>query len=145
MELTRKTFLRFGESISGGAAVPGLVGCTTSVARQQGEHKGLVELNLAEKQTKATRIWMTPAAVIEDRKTGSAYLVSQQLMWRNEDLEEITDDVREIEDPMANLQDVIRGPVDPELILPHSLHRSLEKQRTMVASLVERLAAGRGR
>lgn len=88
---------------------------------------------------------MTPAAVIEDRKTGSPYLVPQQLMWPNEDLEEITDDVREIEDPMANLQDVIRGPVDPGLLLPDGLHRSLEKQRTMVAALVERLATRRGR
>ena len=145
MELTRKIFLRFGESIFGGAAVPGLVGCTSSVARQQGEHKGLVELNLAEEQTKANWIWMSPAVVVENRKTGSPYLATQQPMWRNEDLEQVADSVCGIGDPMVDLQDVIRDPVDPELLLPDSLNPSLEGHGTIAAALVEWLAKGRGR
>jgi lysophospholipase L1-like esterase len=101
--------------------------------------------NFAEEQTRANRIWMTPTPVIEDRISDSPFLASQQLMWRNEDLEEVADIVRRIDDPVVDLQDVIRDPVDPELILPDGLNPSLEGQQTIAAALVERLAEGRGR
>ncbi len=101
--------------------------------------------NFAEEQTEANRIWMTPTPVIEDRIADSPFLAPQQLMWRNEDLEEVADIVRGIDDPVIDLQDVMRNPVDPELLLPDGLHPSLEGQRTIAAALVERLAEGRGR
>ena len=101
--------------------------------------------NFAEEQTRANRIWMTPTPVIEDRIADSPFLAPQQLMWRNEDLEEVADIVRGIDDPVIDLQDVMRNPVDPELLLPDGLHPSLEGQRTIAAALVERLAEGRGR
>ncbi len=101
--------------------------------------------NFAEEQTGANRIWMTPAPVIEDRIAEDPSLSPQQLMWRNEDLEEVAELVREIDDPVVDLQDVMRQPVDPELLLPDGLHPSLEGQQVIVAALVERLAEGRGR
>ena len=101
--------------------------------------------NFAEEQTRAKRIWMTPTPVMEDRIAASPFFATQQLMWRNEDLEEIADIVRGNDDPVVDLQDVIRDPVDPELLLPDGLNPSLEGQRTIAAALVDRLAEGRGR
>ncbi len=101
--------------------------------------------NFAEEQTNANRIWMTPTPVIEDSIADSPFLSPQQLMWRNEDLEEVAGIVRGIDDPVVDLQDVIRDPVDPKLLLPDGLHPSLEGQRAIAAALVERLAEGRGR
>jgi len=88
---------------------------------------------------------MTPTPVIENSIADSPFLAPQQLMWRNEDLEEVADIVSDIDDPVIDLQDVMRDPVDPELLLPDGLHPSLEGQRTIAAALVERLAEGRGR
>ena len=99
----------------------------------------------AEEQTDANLIWMTPPPVLEDRIAENPFLAPQELMWRNEDLEEVAGIVRDLDDPMIDLQDVMRKPVDPELFLPDGLHPSLEGQRTIAAALVERLAEGRGR
>jgi lysophospholipase L1-like esterase len=101
--------------------------------------------HFAEEQTDANLIWMTPPPVIEDRIADSPFLAPQELMWRNEDLEEVADIVRGLDDPVIDLQDVMRKPVDPELLLPDGLHPSLEGQQTMAAALVERLAEERGR
>jgi lysophospholipase L1-like esterase len=101
--------------------------------------------NFAEEQTEAYRLWLTPTLVIEDRIAHSPFLAPQQLMWRNEDLEEVAGIVRGIDDPVVDLQDVMRNPVDPELLLPDGLHPSLEGQQTMAAALIERLAEERGR
>lgn len=101
--------------------------------------------NFATKQTNASLIWMTPPPVIEERNSESPFLAPQQLMWRNEDLEEVAGIVRDLDDPVIDLQDVMRKPVDPELLLPDGLHPSLEGQQAIATALVERLAEGRGR
>lgn len=48
MELTRRDFLRAGDSLFGGAAVLGLAGCASPKTRQQNEGKGPVELRRAD-------------------------------------------------------------------------------------------------
>src|SRR3712207_8643870 len=101
--------------------------------------------NFAEQQTRANRIWMTPPPVIEDRIAHSPFFAPQQLVWRDEDVEEVAGIVRDLDDPVVDLRDVIRDPVDPELLLPDGLNPSLEGQRVIAAALVERLAEGRGR
>lgn len=101
--------------------------------------------NFAEDQTRANRIWMTPPPVIEDRIADSPFFAPEQLTWRNEDVEEVADIVRGIDDPVVDLRDVIGDPVDPELLLPDGLNPSLEGHRTIAAALVERLSEGRGR
>jgi len=88
---------------------------------------------------------MTPTPVIEERIAESPFLAPQQLMWRNDDLEEVAGIVRDIDDPVIDLQDIMRKPADPELLLPDGLHPSLEGQQLIAAALVERLAEGRGR
>jgi lysophospholipase L1-like esterase len=100
--------------------------------------------NFAEEQMEANRIWMTLTPVTENSIADSPFLAPQQLMWRNEDLEEVADLVRGVDDPVVDRQDMIREPVDPELLLPDGLNPSLEGQRTIAAALVERLAEGRG-
>ncbi len=101
--------------------------------------------HFAEEQTNANLIWMTPTPVIEEKIAESPFLAPQQLMWRNDDLEEIAGIVRDIDDPVIDLQDIMRKPADPELLLPDGLHPSLEGQQLIAAALVERLAEGRGR
>ncbi|HLL38684.1 MAG TPA: GDSL-type esterase/lipase family protein [Rubrobacteraceae bacterium] len=100
--------------------------------------------NFAEEQTNASLLWMFPP-VIEERIAESPFLAPQRLMWRNEDLEEVAGIVRDLDDPVIDLQDVMRKPVDPALLLPDGLHPSLEAQQAIAAALVERLAEGRGR
>jgi len=65
-------------------------------------------------------------------------------MWRNKDLEDVAEIIREMDGLMVNLQEVMGNPTDPELLLLDGLHPSLEGQKRMVAALVERLAEGRG-
>jgi acyl-CoA thioesterase-1 len=101
--------------------------------------------NFAEEQTDANLTWMTPPPVIEDKIAEDPFLAPQQLMWRNDDLEEVAEIVRDMDGPVVDLQDVMRKPVDPELLLPDGLHPSLEGQQAIAAALVERLAEGRGR
>ena len=48
MELTRRNFLRAGDSLFGGAAVLGLAGCASPKTRQQDEGKGPVGLRRAD-------------------------------------------------------------------------------------------------
>ena len=48
MELTRRDFLRAGDSLFGGAAVLGLAGCASPKTWQQNEGKDPVELRRAD-------------------------------------------------------------------------------------------------
>lgn len=60
-------------------------------------------------------------------------------MWRNDDLDKVANIIRDIEDPVVDLQEVMEDR-DPALLLTDVLNPSLEGQKVIVRSLVERLA-----
>jgi hypothetical protein len=60
-------------------------------------------------------------------------------MWRNDDLDKVANIIRDIEDPVVDLQEVMEDR-DPALLLTEVLNPSLEGQKVIVRSLVERLA-----
>ena len=95
--------------------------------------------DFARSQTEARLAWMTPAFVIEDQISSDPFLASQQLMWRNDDLEEVAGIVRDMEDPVIDLQEVMEDR-NPAILLPDGLNPSLEGQKLIARSLVERLA-----
>jgi len=109
---------------------------------ETGENLNMIN-NFAEEQTDANLAGMTP--VIEDRIAEDPFLAPQQLMWRNDDLEEVAEILRDMDGPVVDLQDVMRKPVAPEFLLPDGLHPNLEGQQAIAVALVERLAEGRGR
>jgi lysophospholipase L1-like esterase len=59
--------------------------------------------------------------------------------WRNDDLDKVANIIRDIEDPVVDLQEVMEDR-DPALLLTDGLNPSLEGQKVIVRSLVERLA-----
>ena len=60
-------------------------------------------------------------------------------MWRNDDLDKVANIIRDIEDSVVDLQEVMEDR-DPALLLTGGLNPSLEGQKQIVRSLVERLA-----
>ncbi len=95
--------------------------------------------DFARNQTDARLAWMTPAFVIEDQISSDPFLASQQLMWRNDDLDKVANIIRDMEDPVVDLQEVMEDR-DPALLSTDGLNPSLEGQKMIVRSLVERLA-----
>jgi lysophospholipase L1-like esterase len=97
--------------------------------------------NFAATQTSAHRVWMTPTPVIEDQIARDWFLGPRQLLWSNEDLAAIASAVREQPDLVVDLWTAFGVPPDPALLLPDGLHPSLAGQSSIVAALVDRLAA----
>ena len=60
-------------------------------------------------------------------------------MWRNDDLSKVANIIRGVEDPVVDLQEVMED-CDPALLLTDVLNPSLEGQKAIGRSLVERLA-----
>lgn len=95
--------------------------------------------DFARDQTDARLAWMTPAFMVEDQIPSDPFLASQQLMWRNDHLDKVANIIRDIEDPVVDLQEVMEDR-DPALLLTDGFNPSLKGQKVIVRSLVERLA-----
>lgn len=95
----------------------------------------------AAKQTQAEWVWLTPATVIEDWISVDWFLGPLQLGWRNSDMAAIAELMRDLPDPVVDLQAVFGTPANPDYLLPDGLHPSLAGQKAIVTALVERLAA----
>lgn len=103
--------------------------------------KNLVMLrNFAVTQTSARWVWMTPAAVIEERIAVDDFLAPEQLMWSNKDISAIAQIVRRQPGMVIDLRPVFGNPPNPDLLLPDGLHPSLAGQTAIVRALVEQLS-----
>ena len=143
MDLPQRISLRIGESMFGGVAVLGLAGCTSSVARQQGEGKGPGRAE-SRRGADGSEPDLDDADIGNRVRDRDPFRAPQRLMWHDEDQEEVADAVRGSDDPVVDLQDVMIDPMNPELLLPDGLHPGLEVQRTIAAALVEQLVERQG-
>ncbi len=96
--------------------------------------------NFGATQTKARWVWMTPSPVIEAQIASDWFLSPFQMMWRNEDLRAIAQVIRQLSDPVVDLQSAFGMDAYPNLLLADGLHPSLAGQKRIVTALVERLS-----
>jgi acyl-CoA thioesterase I len=96
--------------------------------------------NFGVRQTKARWVWMTPTPVIETQIASDWFLSPFQMMWRNQDLRAIAQLIRQLPDPVVDLQAALGFGADPGLLLPDGLHPSLAGQKRIVSALIEQLS-----
>jgi lysophospholipase L1-like esterase len=91
-------------------------------------------------QTSAHWLWMTPPGVIEEKIAAHWYLSSVQVMYRNADLLEVGRTIREMPDPVVDLQALFGVPGRENLLQEDGLHPSLEGQKSIARAVVEHLS-----
>jgi acyl-CoA thioesterase I len=99
--------------------------------------------HFAASQTQARWVWMTPTPVIEAQIPRHFLLGPGQMRWKNEQLAAIADLIRQMPEPVVDLQAAFGypQPTSPALLLPDGLHPALEGQKVIARALVERLAS----
>ena len=111
----------------------------TLVSLEETAHNLAALRRFAATQTTARWVWITPAAVIEEKIAAHWYLGPLQLAWSNRDLRAVADVVRGQADPVVGVQAIFGVPANPDLLLSDGLHPSLAGQKAIVRALVERL------
>ncbi|HSN77276.1 MAG TPA: GDSL-type esterase/lipase family protein, partial [Anaerolineae bacterium] len=96
--------------------------------------------HFAASQTTARWIWMTPTPVIETQVTSHWLFGSVQMRVSNTDLVAIADMMRQLPDPVVDLQRVFGHPTNPDWLLPDGVHPSLAGYKIIVKALVEQLS-----
>ncbi|MGB3402985.1 MAG: GDSL-type esterase/lipase family protein [Microcoleaceae cyanobacterium] len=96
--------------------------------------------HLMTSQTQARWVWMTPPTVIEAQIEADWALAPLQERWFNQDLAQVSAVVRQLPDPVIDLQKIFGIPAHPDLLLADGLHPSLAGHQVIVSALVEKLA-----
>ncbi len=96
--------------------------------------------NFAATQTTARWIWMTPTPVVEAQIAADWFLSPFQMMWLNQDLEAISEIMRQMPEPVVDLQQVFGSPANLDFLLPDGLHPSINGQKAIVKTLVQKLS-----
>ena len=94
-------------------------------------------------RTGARWLWITPATVLPEKMSAHIFMSMSgfSLSRVNEDLIAVGDQVRQMLDPVVDLQALLGMPVPANLLLSDGLHPSLEGQKVILRALVEKLAA----
>ncbi len=95
---------------------------------------------IAAARTDARWVWVTPPPVIEQQIVGHWWFSLTQVIYRNDDLRAIADNILQQPDPAIDIWRVFDYPARPELLLPDGLHPSLAGQTAIVRAVVELLA-----
>jgi lysophospholipase L1-like esterase len=105
--------------------------------------KNLVMLRaFAANQTTAQWIWITPATVIQDKISTHWFIGQLQVTWSNDHLAGIGSAMRQMADPVVDLQPIFGIPANPDFLLDDGLHPSLAGQKAIVRAVVEKLSGG---
>lgn len=91
-------------------------------------------------QTSSHWLWMTPPGVIEEKIAAHWYLSAVQVRVRNADLLEIGRMLREMPDPVVDLQEILGVPGREDLLQEDGLHPNLEGQKAIARAVVEHLS-----
>ncbi|WP_028776014.1 SGNH/GDSL hydrolase family protein [Shimazuella kribbensis] len=97
--------------------------------------------DITQIQTQATWVWMTPPQIIENRASANPYFQQLQLSWSNDDLQDIRERILQFPEFVIDIQDSFGSPVDPDWMLEDGIHPSLEGQKQIVKSVVNRLTS----
>jgi acyl-CoA thioesterase I len=95
---------------------------------------------IAKEQTGAEWVWITPPTYDEERASTFPPFKMGQSVFRNDDIVAIGDYIREQEELVVDIQEVFGMPPDPGLQGPDGVHPSLEGQKAIARTFVERLA-----
>lgn len=128
-----------------------MVGAKDAGAHGQSPTKTLVSLeetaknlaalrHFAATQTAARWIWMTPTPVIEAQVASHWLFGFVQMRVSNTGLAAIAEMMRQLPDPVVDLQRVFGHPPNPDWLLPDGVHPSLAGQKAIVKALVEQLS-----
>lgn len=96
--------------------------------------------HFAASQTTARWIWMTPTPVIEAQVASHWLFGAIQMSVSNTDLVAIADMMRQLPDPVVDVQKVFGNPVNPDWLLSDGVHPSLAGHKIIVKAFVEQLS-----
>lgn len=99
--------------------------------------QNLAELHgRASRETRARSLWITPAAVIQDRVSAHWGLSRFGVRFRNEDAAHVAAAVRGLGEPTVDLFSSLGVPPPPELLMDDGLHFTLAGQRRIALEVV---------
>jgi acyl-CoA thioesterase-1 len=99
--------------------------------------RNLAELcSRASRETKARCLWVTPAAVIEDRVAAHWGLSRFGVRFRNKDVARVAKAVRELGSPTIDLFSSLGAPPPSELLMDDGLHFTLAGQKRVALEVV---------
>lgn len=124
------------------ARLHGLSPTKTLVSLEESEKNLVLLRHFAASQTQARWLWMTPAAVIEERLAANPLLSLNQATVRNEDLAALARVVLSQPDPVVNLWPLFGQPADPDLVLWDGMHPTLKGHMYIVRALIAHLGRG---
>lgn len=114
---------------------------TKSMVGLEETGKNLVMLRaFSANQTTAQWIWITPPTLIQEKVAAHWFLGPLQLSFSNDHVAAIADLMRQLRDPVVDLQQIFGIPANPDYLLDDGLHPSLAGQKAIVRAVVEKLA-----
>jgi acyl-CoA thioesterase I len=98
---------------------------------------------IAAARTKSRWVWITPPAIDEERVTAFTYFQQAQLSWRNADILAIGDMIRNLPDPVVDVQAGLGRQAPAAFLGMDGLHPTIAGQKAIVTLLVEELTGGK--
>lgn len=95
---------------------------------------------IINKDTKANIVWLTPASIDEKKVENFQPFKTQQLSLKNSDLNEISKYLKAQPEPVIDLTEEFGNPVNPEYVQYDGVHLTIEGQKTIVKSLINKLS-----
>jgi acyl-CoA thioesterase-1 len=103
--------------------------------------KNLDELrHFAATQTAARLAWITPPPVIEKYASQHWACIQGQISLSNAHITPIAEAMRQLPDPVIDLQELFGIPANPDYLLSEGIHPSLAGHKAIVKAVVERLS-----
>jgi lysophospholipase L1-like esterase len=103
--------------------------------------KNLAELrHLATTQTTARLAWITPPPVIEAYAAQHWACIDGQIGLSNRNTGAVAEVMRQLPDPVVDLQVVFGNPANPDWLLSEGIHPSLAGHKVIVTALIEQLS-----
>jgi acyl-CoA thioesterase-1 len=99
--------------------------------------KNLAEVqNRVARETKARALWVTPAAVMEDRVAAHWGLSRFSVRFGNDDIAHVAKAVRDLGAPTIDLFSKLGAPPSPELLMADGLHFTIAGQKQVALEVV---------
>jgi lysophospholipase L1-like esterase len=121
----------------------GAEGGPTLVSAAETERNLLTLRELVSRRTSARWVWLTPAAVDENRVAVYPHFQRAQISWTNADIDSIAEFVRTQPEPALDTRIVTAPQNGNELHLDDGVHLTLAGQQAIVVALTQALAEQR--
>jgi acyl-CoA thioesterase-1 len=95
---------------------------------------------IINKDTKANIVWLTPVSIDEKKAENFQPFKTQQLSLKNLDLNEISKYLKAQPEPVIDLTEEFGNPVNPEFVQYDGIHLTIDGQKEIVKSLINKLS-----